>query len=185
TSRSASFLASLSDIDILSLNSPEAAALVPLLVGKFGDTGCVALDVEPADAPTLLRYGLNSGGHEISLAGFMRALQNCGVPIVLVTNGADGAYVGTGRHIYHCPTLPVEVVGTAGAGDAFAATFATWMTETGDPRLALSAATLNAASVIGYADTQTGLLKRPVLDDRIAGQASQLKIEDWIMSGDC
>src|SRR5699024_327749 len=45
------------------------------------------------------------------------------VPLVVVTDGADGSYAidsSTGEEAY-CPAVPVEAIDTAGAGDVFAA----------------------------------------------------------------
>ncbi len=41
----------------------------------------------------------------------------------VVTDGRDGAYVGTPEAVHYCPGLTAKVAGTAGAGDAFNSTF--------------------------------------------------------------
>ncbi len=53
----------------------------------------------------------------------MRWMQAQGPKLVLATRGADGAWVFDGRTFYHQGIIPVEVVDTLGAGDAFAACF--------------------------------------------------------------
>ncbi|MBU2533795.1 MAG: carbohydrate kinase family protein, partial [Alphaproteobacteria bacterium] len=69
-----------------------------------------------------------------------------------------------------------------GAGDAFASTFATWFTRTCDPAAALKAATLNAASVIMYADTQTGLLKDTEISQGLVENEAELTVSTWTLS---
>jgi ribokinase len=175
TSRNETFLAALPDIDILSINRAEADALVPSLVGRFGEGG-PGFDLGEHDtAPELILRGLHSGGHEMSLAHFFRALSDSGVGRVVVTNGGEGAYVGTGESVLFCPVLKRDIAGTAGAGDAFASTFSVFAAFSDDIEQAIKAATLNAASVIGHADTQTGLLKRDALEN-------QLDTEDFELS---
>jgi sugar/nucleoside kinase (ribokinase family) len=44
-------------------------------------------------------------------------------PLVVVKAGAQGAYAHAGGHAWHAPALPVDVVDTTGAGDAFDAGF--------------------------------------------------------------
>ena len=169
TSRNDTFLASLPDIDILSINRAEADALVPSLVGRFGEGGAGFDLGDHQDAPELIMRGLHSGGHEMSLGHFFRALGESGVDHVVVTNGGEGAYVGNGEGVLFCPVVSREIAGTAGAGDAFASTFSAFAALSGDVECAIKAATLNAASVIGYADTQSGLLKRADLERELEG----------------
>jgi ribokinase len=157
TSRSDTFLAALPDIDILSINRREA------------------------DAPELILRGLHSGGHEMTLAHFFEALAGSGVGQVVITNGAEGAYVGDGERVIYCPVVEREIAGTAGAGDAFASTFSVLFAETGDMRLALQAAAINAGSVIAHVDTQTGLLRRGDLE-RELGEA-KMPLQTWTVVG--
>ena len=49
------------------------------------------------------------------------ALNQYGLPIVLVTVGADGAYAILNGETIHVPTIKVDPVDTTGAGDAFMA----------------------------------------------------------------
>ena len=81
--------------------------------------------------------------------------------------------------ICHCPVLPTKIAGTAGAGDAFAATFAAWLTRTGDICSAQRAATFNASSVIGFADTESGLLELNATEQVLASRNGELPITTW------
>jgi fructoselysine 6-kinase len=52
---------------------------------------------------------------------WMREIYAMGPRLVLVTCGSDGAWVYDGKNFCHQGVVPVEVVDTMGAGDAFAA----------------------------------------------------------------
>lgn len=182
TSRSSSFHAALSDIDVLALNRAEADALVPQLVGQYGEGGPV-IDLDGVeDCPELILRGLHSGGHEMSLPRLVSALCESGVRQVVITNGGDGAYVGDQTQLSHCPALTTRIAGTAGAGDAFASTFAAWHVRCNDPVLALKAGVLNAASVIAFADTQSGLLAAKDVETQLADKQDQLVARSWAMA---
>lgn len=179
TSRASSFQKALADIDILSINRSEADALVPQLVGEFGEGG-PALEFDGSgEAPALVRRGLGSGGYDMSLPRFVGAMLARGVGHVAITNGPDGAYVGTGGELVHCPTLPVPVAGSAGAGDAFASTFVAWLARSGQTVEAVRAGIFNAAAVVGHADTQTGLLRADDMKERLEAMGDQLAISTW------
>ncbi|MEL6978817.1 MAG: carbohydrate kinase family protein [Pseudomonadota bacterium] len=160
TRRSAAFFEALGGIDILSVNRVEAASLVPQLVDRVGEGGAALGPVDGVAAPDLAQSGFSAGGFEMSLSAFISAIHGLGVGHVLITDGKNGAYASGGGALLYRPAETARVVGTAGAGDAFAATFAAWLTESGSVAEALDAAAINAASVIGYVDTQSGLLRR-------------------------
>lgn len=63
---------------------------------------------------------------DLSLAeqeSLMRHAHNLGALQVLVTRGGEGAWVFDGQQFHHQDVVPVQVVDTLGAGDAFAARF--------------------------------------------------------------
>jgi ribokinase len=86
---------------------------------------------------------------------------------VLVTDGGRGAFVGSAGQILFAPSVKSAVVGTAGAGDAFGATFTAYVALGRAIEEALRAAAINSASVVGHIDTQTGLLRKQELDRRL------------------
>ncbi|MEL6872272.1 MAG: carbohydrate kinase family protein [Pseudomonadota bacterium] len=180
TSRAQPFLEALPLVDVLSINRREADALVPQLIARFGEGGSM-LELKPgAEGPELaLRY-LGSGGCEMSLIRFAEALLSFGIGTLLVTNGRDGGYVATKDGIHHCPVMSIDVVGTAGAGDAFASTFSAVLAKSADPVRALRSATVNSSSVVGHSDTQTGLLSTDQIEDRLDGLGRDaLEIQTW------
>jgi sugar/nucleoside kinase (ribokinase family) len=98
---------------------------------------------------------------------------------VVVTDGRDGAYLGTQEAIHYCPVLETQVGGTAGAGDAFSATFTAYVASKRSPEDALRAAAINAAAVVGHIDTQSGLLTREAIDERLATVRNTLVVRTW------
>jgi ribokinase len=106
----------------------------------------------------------------------LRALTQVGTKYVIVADGARGAFVGSHDEILFSPVLETKIVGTAGAGDAFGATLTAYLALGRRIDEAVSAATVNSASVVEYVDTQ-GLLRRHQLDQKAA--ARQRAIRRW------
>jgi ribokinase len=180
SSRAPAFLEVLGKIDILAINRSEADVLVPALVARFGEGGR-SLPLAPGEAPPrLAARGLVGGGHEMTLAAFFEAMSRIGPRFVVVTDGRNGAFLGTHEAICFCPAvLGDKVMGTAGAGDAFNATFTACIALARPPEEALRAATVNAAAVVRHADTQSGLLPRERIAAEIASHAEQLTVRTW------
>lgn len=179
TSRTQAFLECLPHIDLLTINRVEAAALVPALAANAAARGKLPAVEYQGDIPELLKIGLSFGGFDMELARFFAVLRKLGPRYVLVTDGTGGAYLADDAGIHHCPILKVRVAGTAGAGDAFASTFA-GMLAAGEPAdFALRAATVNSASVVSFIDTQTGLLPRADLAARAAAFAEKLPVRSF------
>jgi ribokinase len=174
--RGSAFEGCLGKIDILSINLSEAEVMLPSLIARFGEGGP---KIEGSDLPRLAERGLNGGGFHMTLRGFMAAVRSMGSRYLLLTDGFAGAYLGTADELMFCPTLKVQVAGTAGAGDAFTSTFATFIALGSKPEHALHAATVNAASVVSYVDTQTGLLPRAEVEQRVAARAGEMPIQRW------
>jgi ribokinase len=142
--------------------------LVPKLIPRWGEGG-PTLSVAPGEeVPSLAARRLSSGGYEMSVAGVLRALTQLGPMHVIITDGARGAFVGSRDEIIFGSAQKSKVFGTAGAGDAFAATFAAYLAQGHRIDEALIAASINSASVVQYVDTQTGLLRRQHLDEKVA-----------------
>jgi ribokinase len=177
--RQAAFRDVITSIDILSVNAHEAGALVPWLVAQTGPRGRPLERHAGEELPDLARRGLVAGGFELSLADFFASMHRLGPKWIVLTDGKNGAYIGAPSGIVHCTALPVTVAGTAGAGDAFGATFAACIAASASAEDAAVAATTNAASVIGHLDTQTGLLQFAELRTRIAAARDILEITHW------
>lgn len=179
SARQGPFRECLADIDLLAMNRVEADALVAGLAGRFGEGG-EKIEHEPDEhLPDLLTRGFEGGGFHMTARAYFKALLDCGPRWVLVTNGRAGAYLATGGRLHHCPPAPAEVVGTAGAGDAYCATLSAGLAQGLEPAEAMIRATVNAASVVGHVDTQTGLLDAAALDSRRA--EASIEVESWTL----
>lgn len=182
TGKTESLMQALANVDLLALNLAEAEALVPAVIAQAGECGPM-LNVEACEeVPFLAVHGFVSGGYEMTLAGLVIALSRLGVKYVTVTAGSEGAYIGKAGEITHCPNLPTRVAGTAGAGDAFASTLALFIADHQTIAEAMLAASINAASVIGFPDTQSGLLGREELNARIARIKREHALKTWPFS---
>ncbi len=178
SSRADEFFACLDRISILTLNRVESEQLVPRLIAN--GTADQRTVIKPAGDPnSLVDRGLLAGGFNLPFDSYVRAIPSLGVDMLLLTNGADGAYVGTADAIWHCTVPSVEVAGTAGAGDAFASTFAGMITAGADIEQALKSATCNAGSVVSHLDTQTGLLTRDGVAERVKKFEDRLVVSRW------
>ncbi|MBA2127614.1 carbohydrate kinase family protein [Hyphomicrobium methylovorum] len=167
TARYDDFWSSLCKIDILSINRTEAQALMPRLLQSFSEGGA-ALAVKSGDPiPPLAKRGLRNGGYEMTLVKFMGALMELGVGTVVLTDGANGAFIAQNGQIHFREAQHVEAGATTGAGDAFSATFASYLSSTKDVFQSLGAAAINAASVVRFVDTQSGLLSKEALQHEL------------------
>jgi ribokinase len=129
--------------------------------------------------PRLAEHGLNGGGFHMTLRAFMAAVRSMGPRYILLTDGIAGAYLASKDELMFCRALKVQVAGTAGAGDAFTSTFAAFIAFGSKPDQALHAATVNAASVVSYIDTQTGLLPRAEVEKRMSARAREMPVQRW------
>lgn len=165
TSRTAPFLKSLGDVDLLSLNRVEAEALVPALAAQAEEGPD---PVPPEDAPPLLKRGLSFGGFDMGLLRFLKVARGRGLKWLLLTDGTDGAYLAAPEGVFWRPALPATVAGTAGAGDSFTSTTVAALAEGLEPGEALLEAAINAASVVSVIDTTSGLLTPEQMERRRA-----------------
>ncbi|HML29804.1 MAG TPA: carbohydrate kinase family protein [Hyphomicrobium sp.] len=163
TARFDDFWQSLKHIDILCVNRAEAQTLMPRLLQSFGDGGAPLVVKKDDPLPPLAKRGLRNGGYEMTLVKFLGALIELGVGAVVLTDGANGAFIARGQDLHYRPAQHVVAAATTG----FSATFACYLADTKDAVRALSAASINAASVVQYIDTQTGLLSRAALEQEL------------------
>lgn len=181
SARGGPLLENLTSIDILTINRLEAGFLVPALVARFGDNGHPLAAQDGERLPHLAAHGLSGGGFQMRLTAFFNAMQSLGTRYVLITDGKRGAYLGMKDRILHCPAAHASVAGTAGAGDAFAATLSAFIAQGKAPDLAMKAATLNAAAVVAHVDTQTGLLRKAEIEAQFADRAQDLHTRQWAL----
>jgi ribokinase len=179
SSRGNAFQETLMQIDILAVNRSEADVLVPGLVTRFGEGARRLAGTPDEQLPRLATRGFIGVGHEMGMLDFFAALRKLGPRYVVVTDGREGAFVGSQEAILYCPVLETKVAGTAGAGDAFNATFTACVAMGRSAEEALRAAAINSASVVNHVDTQTGLLSLQEIDKRLGETKEALKVRKW------
>ncbi|MEM9278048.1 MAG: carbohydrate kinase family protein [Pseudomonadota bacterium] len=158
TTRTNTVLTAAKNLDLISINGAEAAALIPCLSALNADL----IWAKPNENEPILR----SQESILKLEQFCEALHAHGPDNVLVTYGGGGAYLFDGKKLHHQPIVSAEVAGTAGAGDAFVSTLA-WSLHSGfTSENALLMAAHNASSVVSFVNTTDGLLERDELERR-------------------
>lgn len=170
TQKGASIFSMLPQIDVLVVNRLEAEALIEQAVMYLSarddaEKRTLTAETMRAMASTRARH---DGDASAMLAS---AIQRLGCKSALLTDGRAGAYYATTSALVSEPARKAEVVGTAGAGDAFASTFSAELFSGSTPQAALRAAAINAASVVSFADAQTGLLARANLEGYLRSAA--------------
>ena len=175
--RGRKFASSLRGVDLLTMNKTEAEAAMAFVVD--GDKPESTAQQQPKSAQNqarLWRDGLRRDSMRMPLAEFMARVRARGADMVCITDGTDGSYLATSAGLYFCPSQKVEVKGTAGAGDAFAATLSYSLFSGIEPKQALAMAGINSAAVVTQLDTQSGLLTKSELLDRLQAQASAIAV---------
>lgn len=150
TTRANTVLNAARHMSLISINEVEAAALVTCLsaIDKNLDWG------NPSGEEPII----HSEGGNISLLKFCQTLHAQGPRHVLITHGAEGAYLYDGKTLHHQAVIPTKVAGTAGAGDSFVSTLAWGLCSGCEPKQALLQAAHNASSVVSHVNTTDGLL---------------------------
>ncbi|MDA0339359.1 MAG: carbohydrate kinase family protein, partial [Proteobacteria bacterium] len=165
-------------IDLLALNRDETAALIPHILrrgdARFSETFNLG-DIPPS----LLTEGLHIAGFTMGFADAMTTLCALGPKRVLVTDGSDGAYMSDGDTLFYGPTVPVTPKGSAGAGDSFTSTVAAEIFKGASPQAALLAGSINAASVVGAVDAQSGLLDTQHLANAVKSSQGTYSARSW------
>ena len=179
SARGGAFHRSLPKIDVLIANRAEAEALLPEFVAEFGEGGPTLASPEPDTLPRLAIRGLTGGGFDMSLARFLTAMLQSGPRVIVLTDSHEGSFAAIPGKIYHCPIIEGDVAGTAGAGDAFGATFACAIAQGADIEDALLMASVNASSVVGHVDTQTGLLSSMGIKEKLESVRTTTRIREW------
>lgn len=155
---------SLDAISILILNCFEST----LLMEQLGYTVTKKKKcVKDKKLPDLLSAPMTRGNIQFTLHDYFREIHARGPRIAVVTNGSDGVYVSDGNSIYYHPSLPIEVISTVGAGDAFASTFVAQLLHKKPIEDAIRAGIINSAAVLGHVGATTGLLDQQELDELV------------------
>ena len=180
TTRAPEVLSAMGELDLIVMNMREAEALAPALMTRCGECPVPLKpggERDPA-MPQRLRRGLKLADEFIPLEWVMQAMLSTGLKRVALTDGGQGSYLSDGGAIHHCPVHAVQVMGTAGAGDAYCSTLAYGLFLDLPVDLAMQRAALNAAGVVGHADTQTGLMTDKELSAAVE-RAEDLNVTSW------
>jgi sugar/nucleoside kinase (ribokinase family) len=110
------------------------------------------LVLNKSEAKLLLKTKSNS------IPEIVKKLYKLGPKVVVVTEGEKGIAAYDGSTLYSLPAYKINVVATAGAGDAFASGFLSGLLHKQDIPHALEIGNANAASVIQYVGTKNKLL---------------------------
>ncbi len=157
----------LPNIDILILNSFEANLFMVSLVQTSKQLHSKVLQTDirtkKARVPKLLQAPITYESICFSIHQFFQEVLTRGPKIVVVTNGAEGVYVAANNQILFHPSLPVDIVNTLGAGDAFGSCFVGSLVHGHSVEEATVHGIINSTSVISYLDTKTGLLTKEQL----------------------
>ncbi|MFA7662919.1 MAG: carbohydrate kinase family protein [Patescibacteria group bacterium] len=102
------------------------------------------------------------GGNEKSVSEILKKLSKFGPKIVVITDGAKGAYVfeSANQKEYYHKALAKKIVDTTGAGDAFASGFISGMLMYKDIKKALKLGMANSQGVLKEVGAQHGLLTK-------------------------
>ncbi len=171
--------------------SGAAAKLLPQIV-KYAHERNVAVAVNPGGGQ--LKYGMQSlcealsyidifilNAYESSLFlnalekksidfdinYYMKTVLECGPKVVVVTDGARGVYLAHDNEILFHKAIPVDVVSTVGAGDAFGSCFVAQCMRGETIETALRAGIINSASVVSCLSAQEGLLSAHDLEQKL------------------
>jgi sugar/nucleoside kinase (ribokinase family) len=142
-------------VDILILNAHEARILMQSLDNRY----------HPAqeEKPQLL----SDHASRYDVKKFITCMQEFGIGIIAITNGAEGVYAARQNTLYFHPSIKAPLVSTVGAGDAFASTFVGSLLAGYSLEDALRRGICNSASVISFVGATTGLLSAEQLNKQI------------------
>ena len=90
----------------------------------------------------------------------LKAVAALGPKISIVTDGGNGSFVYNGENYFRAGVIPVDAYERTGAGDAYGSGCGAALIKDNPLEAALMWGTVNAASVIGYAGSQRGLLNK-------------------------
>lgn len=105
--------------------------------------------------------------NHFTIPQYMKTILESGPKIAVVTDGDRGVYVAHNDKILFHKSLPVDVVSTVGAGDAFGSCFVAQLARGKKIDDAIRAGIINSASVVGYLNAHAGLLNQETVEERL------------------
>ena len=98
------------------------------------------------------------------IKGLIKYIQSLGPKIVVITDGANGAYAYDGSKYYFMKAKSTKAVDTVGVGDAFGSAFASALIYGKTVKDALSWGIKNSASCVAKIGAQNGLLTKKQIE---------------------
>ncbi|MFA5029324.1 MAG: PfkB family carbohydrate kinase [Patescibacteria group bacterium] len=92
------------------------------------------------------------------IKGLLKHIKSLGPELVVITDGAKGAYVYDGKKYYFMKAASVKNINTIGVGDAFGAGFTSALIYGKNIKQALRWGIINSAAVVSNIGAQKGLL---------------------------
>lgn len=164
-------------IDLLAVNRTEAQALVRQAVAELA--GSENRTLRRLAAQRLNAAAMAQDDADESAVALLGGLHALGCRRAVMTDGGRGAYALSHDKVLFCAAVEAVVMGTAGAGDAFVSTMSAYLSADRPIEDGLRAGSLNAASVVGAADAQSGLLTRVELERRIKAAGKPPGLAYW------
>jgi sugar/nucleoside kinase (ribokinase family) len=115
-----------------------------------------------------LLFGLLKPKARFSEKSYLKTICAFGPKVVAVTCGKHGVYATDGTTIYFQAIIPMKVVSTVGAGDAFSSTFVAYLADGHSVKTALLAGSTQSAYVLKQHGATEGLLNRATLKKKIS-----------------
>jgi len=179
---------SLTNIDILILNSSEAKCFMVALVATdetykkaFAHKSNKKTISSNQTGPNLLQSPFLYENFYFSIRKFFKEVLKMGPRIVVITDGSNGVYVATKDKIIFHPSIKADIVDTLGAGDSFGSCFVASLALDYNIEESLRNGIINASCVIGKMGAKPGLLTHKQLKEKIKTFKKDL-IEEFEMT---
>lgn len=110
----------------------------------------------------------------------LQAFHDLGVKVIVITDGADGAYASDGEHKFFMPNYPdpKPPLDRTGAGDAFASTIAATLALGESLETALKWAPINSMNVVQQMGAQAGLQTRAQIEEWLGKAPDNYQVTD-------
>lgn len=110
---------------------------------------------------------LSYGKQVTNIQRLLLTIKSWGSEMVVITDGASGAYVFDGKKIYYRKAFKIKGIDTTGAGDSFGSTFVWGIIKLKSISKALRAGIINSNNVITAIGAQNGLLTARQLKNKL------------------
>ena len=155
---------SLKYIDTFILNSTEAKQFMIALIESDENyknllkSSREKITLNTKKNPSLIENPIIYENINFSIYKFFKEVLKMGPKTVVITDGANGVYVGTKKEILFHPSIKTKVIDTVGAGDSFGSCFVASLYLKNKIEDALRFGIINSSSVISKIGAKTGLL---------------------------